>query len=117
MSIQYHKPGARMSQVTAHNGTLYLAGQVAADASADTAGQTRQILEQIDALLSEAGSDKSHLLAATIWVTDMANFDAMNGAWDAWVAPGRPPVRACVEAKLAKPEWLVEIMVTAAVKE
>lgn len=117
MSIQYHKPGARMSQITAHNGTLYLAGQVAADASADAAGQTQQILEQIDALLAEGGSDKGQLLSATIWVTDMADFDAMNGAWDAWVEPGRPPVRACVEAKLAKPEWKVEIMVTAAVKE
>lgn len=117
MSIQYHKAGARMSQITQHNGTLYLAGQVATDTSADTSGQTQQILEQIDALLAEGGSDKSHLLAATIWVTDMANFDAMNAAWDAWVVPGKPPVRACVEAKLAKPEWLVEVMVTAAVKE
>lgn len=117
MSIHYHKPGARMSQFTVHNGTLYLAGQVAADASADMAGQTQQILQQIDALLAEGGSDKAQLLAATIWVTDMADFDAMNAAWDAWVAPGRPPVRACVEAKLAKPDWRVEIMVTAAVKE
>ena len=114
MTITYHGSNQRMSQVTVHNGTVYLAGQVAADASADMRGQTEQILAGIDALLAQAGTAKDNLLSATIWVTDLAEFDQMNTAWDAWVAPGRPPVRACVEAKLAKPEWKVEIMVVAA---
>lgn len=117
MSIQHLDAGTRMSQATIHAGTVYTAGQVASDASADAAGQTRQILAAIDALLERAGTSREHLLSATIWVADMADFDAMNGAWDAWVNPGRPPVRACVEAKLAKPEWKVEIMVTAALPE
>lgn len=114
MTITYHSSNQRMSQITVHNGTVYLAGQVAADASADMRGQTEQILAGIDALLAQAGTAKDHLLSATIWVTDLAEFDQMNAAWDAWVTPGRPPVRACVEAKLAKPEWKVEIMVVAA---
>lgn len=114
MTITYHSSNQRMSQITVHNGTVYLAGQVAADASADMRGQTEQILAGIDALLAQAGTAKDHLLSATIWVTDLAEFDQMNVAWDAWVTPGRPPVRACVEAKLAKPEWKVEIMVVAA---
>ncbi|QEW07265.1 RidA family protein [Nitrincola iocasae] len=114
MTITYQGSNQRMSQVTVHNGTVYLAGQVAADASADMRGQTEQILAGIDALLAQAGTAKDHLLSATIWVTDLAEFDQMNAAWDAWVTPGRPPVRACVEAKLAKPEWKVEIMVVAA---
>lgn len=114
MTIIYQGSNQRMSQATVHNGTVYLAGQVAADASAGMRGQTEQILAGIDALLAQAGTAKDHLLSATIWVTDLAEFDQMNAAWDAWVAPGRPPVRACVEAKLAKPEWKVEIMVVAA---
>jgi len=114
MSIVYKGSNNRMSQVTIHKDTVYLAGQVAADASAGMRGQTEQILAGIDALLAEAGTAKDHLLSATIWVTDMGEFNEMNAAWDAWVAPGRPPVRACVEAKLARPEWLVEIMVVAA---
>lgn len=114
MTITYQGSNQRMSQVTVHNGTVYLAGQVAADASADMRGQTEQILAGIDALLAQAGTAKDNLLSATIWVTDLAEFDQMNAAWDAWVTPGRPPVRACVEARLAKPEWKVEIMVVAA---
>ncbi len=117
MTIQYLHSNQRMSQVTVHNQTIYLAGQVANDASADMRGQTQQILDNIDALLAEAGSSKEHLLSATIWVTDMAEFADMNDAWDAWVAQGRPPVRACVESKLARPEWKVEIMVIAALPE
>lgn len=117
MTIEYTDANQRMSQVIVHDGTVYLAGQVPHDASADMQGQTRQVLETIEAKLKQAGSAKDHLLSATIWVTDMAEFDAMNAAWDAWVAPGRPPVRACVEARLAKPEWKVEIMVTAAQTE
>ncbi|MBB3192136.1 RidA family protein [Halomonas cerina] len=117
MSISYHDSNTRMSQLTIHNGTVYLAGQVPTDATADMRGQTEQVLARIDELLATAGTSKEHLLAAQIWVTSMAEFDQMNTAWDAWVVPGRPPVRAAVEAKLAKPEWKVEIMVTAALPE
>ena len=117
MSISYSDATERMSQITVHNGTVYLAGQVPQDTSADMHDQTREVLETLDGLLKRAGSAKDHLLSATIWITDMAEFDAMNTAWDAWVAPGRPPVRACVEARLAKPDWKVEIMVVAALAE
>lgn len=117
MTIEYTDANQRMSQAIVHNGSVYLSGQVPHDATADMQGQTRQVLETIEAKLKRAGSAKDHLLSATIWVTDMAEFDAMNAAWDAWVAPGRPPVRACVEARLAKPEWKVEIMVVAAQTE
>ncbi|MFO8046449.1 MAG: RidA family protein [Halomonas sp.] len=117
MTVTYHDSNARMSQITLHNGTVYLAGQVPADASADMRGQTEQVLARIDELLAQAGTSREHLLAAQIWVTSMAEFDQMNAAWDAWVTPGRPPVRAAIEAKLAKPEWKVEIMVTAALPE
>lgn len=115
MTMTHIGANQRMSQAIIHNQTVYLAGQVPQDADAPMRAQTEQVLAAIDALLAKAGTDKSHLLAATIWVTDMAEFSEMNAAWDAWVAPGRPPVRACVEAALAKPEWKVEIMVTAAV--
>lgn len=117
MTIEYTDANQRMSQAIVHNGSVYLSGQVPHDATADMQGQTRQVLETIEANLKRAGSAKDHLLSATIWITDMAEFDAMNAAWDAWVAPGRPPVRACVEARLAKPEWKVEIMVVAAQTE
>lgn len=117
MSITYSDASKRMSQITVHNGTVYLAGQVPHDTGADMHGQTREVLETIDGLLRRAGSAKDHLLSATIWITNMAEFDAMNAAWDTWIAPGRPPVRACVEARLAKPEWKVEIMVVAALVE
>nr|WP_163503014.1 RidA family protein [Halomonas socia] len=115
MSIQYHDSNTRMSQATLHNGTVYLAGQVPDDPSADMRGQTEQVLAKIERLLAGAGTSKEHLLSAQIWVTSMAEFDQMNAAWDAWVVPGRPPVRAATEAKLAKPEWKVEIMVIAAI--
>ncbi|WP_346795681.1 RidA family protein [Halomonas sp. Bachu 37] len=117
MSISYQDSNARMSQITVHNGTVYLAGQVPGDASADMHGQTEQVLARIDELLAKAGTSKDRLLSAQIWVTSMDEFDQMNRAWDAWVTPGRPPVRAAVEAKLAKPEWKVEIMVIAALPE
>ena len=117
MSIIHIDPNARMSQVVVHNGTVYLAGQVAHDASVGMRGQTEQILENIDTLLKKAGTSKDALLSATIWITDMAEFADMNAAWDDWVVVGRPPVRACVEARLAKPEWKVEIMVIAALPE
>ncbi|MDO3720118.1 RidA family protein [Marinobacter sp. chi1] len=114
MTDRYIDSSHRMSQAIVHGNTVYLAGQVASDASADMRGQTEQILQGIEQLLAKAGTDKQHLLSATIWVTDMAEFAEMNLAWDAWVADCRPPVRACVESKLAKPEWKVEIMVIAA---
>ncbi|RDB42427.1 RidA family protein [Halomonas sp. DQ26W] len=117
MSISYRDSNTRMSQATVHNGTVYLAGQVPQDASVDMRGQTEQVLARIDELLAQVGTSKEHLLSAQIWVTSMAEFDQMNAAWDAWVVPGRPPVRAALEAKLAKPEWKVEIMVVAALPE
>lgn len=117
MSITYLHSNQRMSQVTIHKDTVYLAGQVASDTSAGMRGQTEQILANIDQLLAEAGTSRDHLLSATVWVTDMAEFAEMNAAWDAWVTPGRPPVRACVEAQLAGPQWKVEIMVVAALPE
>lgn len=114
MSIQRFHVGPRLSDMAVHNGTIYLAGQVADDTSQDMAGQTRQILAAIDKLLAEAGSDKTRILSTTIYVTDMADFPAMNAAWDAWVVPGATPPRATVEAKLAKAEYRVEIQVIAA---
>ena len=114
MTIKRSKVGARMSQAVVHGETVYLAGQVADDPNADVTGQTKQILAKIDGLLAEAGSDKSKLLSATIWLTDIRTFDEMNKAWDAWVSPGNTPARACVEAKLARSNLLVEIGVVAA---
>lgn len=117
MSIKYLHSNHRMSQATIHKDTVYLAGQVASDPSADTRGQTEQILAGIDALLAEAGTSKENLVSATIWLADMSEFAEMNVAWDAWVVPGRPPVRACVESNLAGPAWKVEIMVIAVLPE
>ena len=97
-----------------HNDTIYLAGQVADDASLDMTGQTRQVLASIDRLLAEAGSDRTRILSTTIYITDMADFPAMNAVWDAWVVPGATPPRATVEATLAQPAYKVEIQVIAA---
>ncbi|HYG88611.1 MAG TPA: RidA family protein [Azospirillum sp.] len=114
MSIQRFHGGPRMSQMVVHNDTVYLAGQVANTPSPDVEAQTREILGQIDALLAEAGTSKSKILSATIYLVDIATFGAMNRAWEAWVEPGNTPARATVEAKLAAPEYLVEIQVIAA---
>jgi len=114
-TIQRFHTGARLSEAAVHGGTAYLAGQVADDATQDIAGQTRQVLAAIDNLLGEVGSDKSRILMAQIFIADLADFAGMNAVWDAWVPPGQAPCRATVEAKLAKPEWRVEIVVTAAV--
>ena len=114
MTITRYQTGARMSQAVVHGDTVYLAGQVADDTDVGVAGQTEQILAKIDARLAEAGSDKSKLLSATLWITDMQHFGEMNAVWDAWVLPGNTPARACVEAPLAAPRFQVEIMVTAA---
>ena len=115
MSIERHDVGERMSQAVVHNGTVYLAGQVAFDkAGASVREQTENILERIDRYLGEAGTDKSKLLSAQIWLSDISTFDEMNAVWDAWVTPGNTPCRACVESKLAAPQFTVEIMVVAA---
>jgi enamine deaminase RidA (YjgF/YER057c/UK114 family) len=114
MTIQRIQPGKRMSQAVVHGNLVFLAGQVAVDkAGASVAEQTRNILERIDALLKEAGTDKAKLLSANIWLADIARFDEMNGVWDAWVAEGCAPARATVEAKLASPQYTVEIAVIA----
>ncbi|HYD75174.1 RidA family protein [Ramlibacter sp.] len=112
--IQRFDVGARLSEMAVHNGTLYLAGQVAGDATQDIRGQTRQVLAAVDALLARAGSDKSKILMAQIFLPDLADFAGMNEVWEAWVAPGNAPPRATVQARLAKPEWRVEVVVTAA---
>jgi enamine deaminase RidA (YjgF/YER057c/UK114 family) len=103
-----------MSQAVVCNGLVFLAGQVAEDTAQDVGGQTRQVLAAIDRLLAEAGSDKSRLLSAQIFLADMADFAAMNKVWESWVVPGQTPARATVEAAMAGPKYLVEIVVTAA---
>jgi enamine deaminase RidA (YjgF/YER057c/UK114 family) len=113
MTIKRIKVGPRMSQAVVHGNTVYLAGLVADDTSADVAGQTRQILTKIEGLLAEAGTDKSKLISANVWLSDISTFNEMNAVWDAWVMPGDPPARACVESRLAWPEFKVEIMVIA----
>lgn len=114
MAIRRLHVGPRMSEVVIHGGVVYLAGQIAEDSSQDIGGQTRQVLAAIDALLAEAGTDKTRLLTAQIFLADMADFAAMNAVWDVWVPTGQTPARATVQAKLAKPEWKVEIVVSAA---
>jgi len=116
MSIKRIKSGDRMSQAVVHNGIVATAGQVAQNAKGGTVTeQTQDILAAIDALLSEGGTDKSNLLTATIWLSDISTFAEMNAVWDAWVSKGNAPTRACVESKLASPDFTVEISVTAAV--
>jgi enamine deaminase RidA (YjgF/YER057c/UK114 family) len=114
-TIQRLHVGPRMSEAAIHNGTVYLAGQIADDATQDISGQTRQVLAAIDKLLAEAGSDKSRILRAQIFIADLGEFAAMNAVWEAWVVPGHTPARATVQAALAKPEWKIEIVVTAAI--
>ena len=113
--IQRFDTGKRLSEMTVHNGIAWLAGQVAGDASQDIAGQTRQVLAAIDALLARAGSDKAKILRAEIFLKDLQDFEAMNRVWDAWVPAGHAPPRATMQAHLARPGWLIEIVVTAAV--
>jgi enamine deaminase RidA (YjgF/YER057c/UK114 family) len=114
MSIRRIEPGPRMSQAVIHGNTVYLAGQVGAPGES-VANQTKAVLASIDRLLAEAGSSKSKLLQAIIWLDDMANFAEMNAVWDAWVDPANTPARATGEAKLAGPEYKVEIIITAAI--
>ena len=113
MSITRLETGPRMSQAVIHNKTVYLAGQVGTPGDS-VADQTRTILANIDRLLADAGSNKTHILAAQIWIADMAHFAEMNAVWDAWVPQGHTPARATGESALATPAHLVEIIVTAA---
>lgn len=115
MKIERQEIGPRMSQIVIHGDTVYLAGIVAHNnAGKSVTEQTREILSTIEGYLAKAGTDKSKLLSATIYITDMANFAEMNAVWDAWVSPGNTPARATVEARLAAPQYKVEIMATAA---
>ena len=115
MTVERFETGPRMSQVVVHGNTVYLAGVVASNAPGESVTkQTQDILATIDGHLKKAGTDKSKLLSATIYITDMRTFAEMNAVWDGWVSPGNTPARATVEARLAAPQYTVEIMVTAA---
>ena len=116
MTIERRHVGKRLSELVINRatGTVYLAGQVARDATADVKGQSAQVLGQIDELLAEAGSDKSQLLSATIYLPDMKDFAAFNSVWENWIVPGHAPARATVRAELAAPEYRVEVQVVAA---
>lgn len=114
MTIERIEPGKFLSQAVVNGDLVYLAGLVAGDLDADTKGQTEQILARVDELLARAGSDKSRILKANIWLVDMGEFKEMNEAWLAWVDPANPPARATVESKLAAPKARVEIMIDAA---
>jgi len=115
MKVERKEIGSRMSQIVIHGDTVYLAGIVAhANKGKSVTEQTREILSTIDGHLKQAGTDKSKLLSANIWIADMANFAEMNAVWDTWVSPGNTPARATVEARLAAPDYKVEIMVVAA---
>ena len=114
MPIQRFHVGKRLAEMVIHGDTIYLAGQVADDPKTDAGSQVRQVLGQIDKLLAEAGSDKTKILSATIYLPSMADFPALNMAWEAWVPAGHCPARATVEAKLAAPDYKVEIQIIAA---
>lgn len=113
MQIQRHGSTRRYSDSVVHNGTVYLV-EVPSNLDADITGQTENLLASIERLLAQAGSDKSRLLMATIYLADMADYSAMNAVWDAWLPEGSAPARACVQARLANPEFRVEIVLTAA---
>jgi enamine deaminase RidA (YjgF/YER057c/UK114 family) len=113
MTITRHEPSKIYSKVVEANGFVFTAGIVADDVSQDAGGQTKQILKEIDRLLAKGGSDKSKIVSATIWVSDIRHRDAMNEVWIAWTGGQNLPVRACIESRLADPRMLVEIQVTA----
>jgi enamine deaminase RidA (YjgF/YER057c/UK114 family) len=115
MSLQRFHVGDRLSEMAVHNGTVYLAGQVPDDATPDIRGQTAPVLANVDRLLGEAGTDRARILMAQIFLADLADFDAMNEVWDDWVPPGDAPPRATVQARLARTQWKIEIVVTAAI--
>ena len=114
MSIVRHEPGKFLSGAVEAAGLVFLAGQVADDLTQGVRGQTEQVLDKIDALLAKAGTGKSRIVSANVWVTDIRNREEMNAAWMAWIEPQNPPARATVEAKLADPRMLVEIACIAA---
>jgi len=114
MTIQRHNVGKRLSEIVVHNGTVYLAGEVPDDTSKDITAQTEEVLGKIDRLLKQVGTDKSRLISAQIFLRDMGDFAGMNAAWEKLVVPSQTPVRATIEAKLANPEYKVEIMAIAA---
>jgi enamine deaminase RidA (YjgF/YER057c/UK114 family) len=114
MTVQRHNVGKRLSEIVVHNGTVYLAGEVPDDTSKDITGQTEEVLAKIDKLLKQVGTDKSRIISAQIFLRDMGEFAGMNAAWENWVVPSQTPVRATIEAKLANPEYKVEIMAIAA---
>ncbi|MFO1379864.1 MAG: RidA family protein [Chitinivorax sp.] len=115
MSLQRFHVGPRYCEYVIHNGTIYLSGQVPDDASQDIGGQTRQVLDYIERWLTEAGSHRGNIVSATIYLADLADYDGMNAVWDAWLPQGCAPARATVQARLARPEWKVEIQIVAAV--
>lgn len=114
--IERLETGQRMSRIVKHNGTIYLCGQVCADATQGIKEQTQTMLDKVEALLDQAGSDKEHMLSATIYIKDMKDFAEMNDVWDNWVPQGHAPARACVEASMARDALLVEISVVAVEK-
>jgi enamine deaminase RidA (YjgF/YER057c/UK114 family) len=115
MSVKRINAGPLLSSAVVHGNTVYLAGLTADDANADVKGQTKQILDKIDKFLKEAGTDKTKILSANIWLTDIGTWSQMNEVWKAWIPAGQTPARATVEAKLANPALKVEIMVQAAI--
>lgn len=112
LTIERYEGNGRMSRAVVHNNTMYLCGQTSRAEGA--AAQTTEILNKIEDLLLDYGSDKQHILSATIYLKDISLFGEMNSVWDAWIEKGHEPARACVEAKLAAPELLVEISIIAA---
>ena len=115
--VQRFDVGPRLSDMAVHDGVVYLAGQVPDDPHADIAGQTSQVLHTIDRLLARVGTDKRHLLMVQIFLADLADLDGMHRVWDAWVAQGDTPPRATVQARLAQPDWKIEIVATAALPD
>lgn len=117
MAIQRFHVGPRLSEIAVHNGTVYLAGQIAENPDLDIVGQTQEVLAAVDRLLAEANSDKTLILSTQIYLTDMADFAGMNSVWESWVVQGATPPRATVEAKLANPKCKVEVVIVAAQKD
>ena len=114
MGIKRHNQTERMSRIVEHGNTIYLCGQTCKDATQDVQGQTKTTLEKVEELLESVGSDKTKSLSVTIYLSSIGHFAKMNEVWDAWVSKGNQPARACVEARLARPELLVELSVIAA---
>lgn len=116
MSITRMETAKRMSRIVVHNDTVYLCGQVADNTDEPIGPQTESMLAKVDALLEKAGSSKENILSATVYVRDMKDFAGMNEVWDNWVPEGHAPARACVEARMARPDLLVEVSIVAALK-